>query len=104
MAEGVDVIGGKVELMQAFNALALQIRASWADLSSQGSTYWGSGKCRRGPVREEYDKAETKRPTYEGCPPLRLHYISLRQLSRDLHVNLKMVAKWLMVMASACLV
>jgi hypothetical protein len=37
MAEGIDVIGGRAELAEAFNTLAPQIRASWDDLSCQGS-------------------------------------------------------------------
>lgn len=37
MAEGIDVIGGRPELTEAFNTLAPQIRASWKDLSCQGS-------------------------------------------------------------------
>ena len=37
MAEGIDVIGGRAELAEAFNTLAPKIRASWDDLSCQGS-------------------------------------------------------------------
>jgi hypothetical protein len=37
MAEGIDVIGGRAELSEAFDELDPQIRASWDDLSCQGS-------------------------------------------------------------------
>jgi hypothetical protein len=37
MAEGIDVIGGRAELAEAFDKLAPQIRASWDDLFCQGS-------------------------------------------------------------------
>jgi hypothetical protein len=37
MAEGIDVIGGTAELAEAFDELAPHIRASWDDLSCQGS-------------------------------------------------------------------
>jgi hypothetical protein len=37
MAEGVDVIGGRAELAEAFDKLAPKIRASWDDLFCQGS-------------------------------------------------------------------
>ena len=37
MSEGIDVIGGRADLVEAFDKLAPHIRASWDELSCQGS-------------------------------------------------------------------